>query len=117
MAHTRAQADRLADALRGLPAAEPRRQFNNREMVMYLAAEIIGLQERGYSMEKIAAAPRAGGLEITEPTLKTYLSRMKTKSPRSEAEDPSWSCTGRAGHPHHRASSQLIPHWAEMVAA
>jgi hypothetical protein len=77
MGHTRSQADRLADLLRELPAAKSKRQFSKQEMVSYLSAEIIGLQERGYTSEAIAAALRAGGLEITGPTLKTYLSRTK----------------------------------------
>jgi hypothetical protein len=77
MAHTREQADRMAEALRSLPADESRRRFNKQAMVKYLSPELIGMQERGYSIEKIAAALRAGGLEIADSTLRKYLSRAK----------------------------------------
>jgi hypothetical protein len=92
MAHTRAQADKLADALRALPAAEPKRLFNGKAMVTYLAPEIIGLQERGYRLGEIAAALRAGGFQITEATLRTYLGRMKKRrAPRRRRTRPARS--------------------------
>jgi hypothetical protein len=79
MGYTRAQADILADALRSLPAFEATQGFNLQKMVTYLREELFALQERGYSIVNIAAALRAGGMEIAASTLKTYLRRIKPK--------------------------------------
>lgn len=78
MAYTRDNANKIADALRSLPAAEAaRKELSKQGMVNYLAAEILGLQERGYTIVQIAESLRVVGLEITTATLKTYLRRMK----------------------------------------
>lgn len=78
MAYTRDNANKIADALRSLPAAEAaRKELSKQGMVNYLAAEILGLQERGYTIVQIAESLRVVGLEISTATLKTYLRRMK----------------------------------------
>jgi hypothetical protein len=67
-------------------------------MVKELTDEIIALQQRGYTIEEVAESLRERGLEITTPTLKNYLQRVKraggngrkhrrtADSPRTRAE-------------------------------
>ncbi|HVV52354.1 MAG TPA: hypothetical protein VHO06_21985 [Polyangia bacterium] len=62
-------------------------------MVTYLRAEIIGLQERGYTIAAIAGALGVAGFAIAPSTLKRYLSRLKTRRRRRQAG------------PHRRATS------------
>ena len=42
-----------------------------------LATEIAGLQRKGYTLEQIAESFRGDGLDLSTPTLKSYLSRAK----------------------------------------
>jgi hypothetical protein len=81
MGHTRAQADKLAETLRALPSAPPKDGLSSKKaMVSYLRAHIIGLQERRYTLPAIAAALRAGGLDIAPSTLKKYLYQLRVAS-------------------------------------
>lgn len=81
MGHTRTQADKLAETLRSLPAAQPP-LTSKIAMVTYLRAEIIGLQERGYAIASIAVALSAGGFAIAPSTLKRYLSQLRDRGHR-----------------------------------
>jgi len=81
MAHTRTQADKLAETLRSLPSARTGLS-SKMAMVSYLRAEIIGLQERGYTIAEIAAALGAGGFGIAPSTLKSYLGQLKRRGRR-----------------------------------
>jgi hypothetical protein len=81
MGHTRTQADKLAETLRSLPSARVGLS-NKMAMVSYLRAEIIGLQERGYTIAAIATALRAGGFEIAASTLRNYLAQLKRRGRR-----------------------------------
>jgi hypothetical protein len=102
MAYTRAQARKVADGLRSLPTAQKeRRNLDKQGMVTYLAAEIIGLQERGYTLEQVAQALRSAGLDITKATLKTYLRRMKQKARPGPRK--------RGGHYESRRGGRLTP--------
>lgn len=81
MRHTRTQANKLAESLRALPAAAAADSLPSKKaMVSYLRAEIIGLQERRYTLPAITAALRAGGFEIALSTLKTYLYDLRVAS-------------------------------------
>jgi hypothetical protein len=82
MGHSRAQADKLAESLRALPGPPPKDALLNskKAMVSYLRAQIIGLQERRYTLTAIVAALRAGGLDIAASTLKTYLYQLRVAS-------------------------------------
>src|SRR5579863_5694054 len=91
MRYTRSQADRLAEELHAVPAAAPYRFFNKLEMVTYLSPQIIGLQERGYTIAAIAARLTGGGFPIGEATLRTYLSRSKKRGRRRRSR------SGRSG--------------------
>ncbi len=72
------QADEILAKLRALPPVESsKRKLNKQGMVNHLAAEISALQGRGYTVEQIAESIRGYGLEISTPTLKSYLQRTK----------------------------------------
>jgi len=68
----------MAAQLRGLPPVDvSKRRTNKQGAIRYLADEIAALQERGYTMEEVTDRLKGFGLEITTPTLKSYLHRAK----------------------------------------
>jgi hypothetical protein len=78
MEYTLEMAEKMAEKLRALPPIdESRRRLNKQKVVNHLAAEIISLQQRGYTLEQVADSLRGVGLDITTPTLKSYLQRTK----------------------------------------
>jgi hypothetical protein len=74
-AYTRDDVEKIAEALRSLPAAT-KNKLSKQGVIAHLAAEILGLQERGYTIEQIAESLRGLGLIITTKTLSTYLGRL-----------------------------------------
>lgn len=82
-AYTVEEIDAMAGRLRALPAIEDsKRTLNKQGVIKRLAAEIAALHERGYTIEQVAESLCDVGLEITTPTLKSYLQRMKKESAR-----------------------------------
>jgi hypothetical protein len=78
MEYTLETARRLVDELHAIPPKDPsKRRLDKQAMVKELADEIIALQQRGYTIEEVAESLRERGLEITTPTLKNYLQRVK----------------------------------------
>lgn len=89
---SREQIEQLRAALKKAPEAPPGgADTTKQEAVRLLAGEIQALQQRGYSLEQVAEMFRNGGLVLTTPTLKCYLSRAKggrkrrRTGPRDEA--------------------------------
>ena len=82
-----AELEKMAAGLRALPAMDPsRRRTNKQGAVRYLAKEIAAVQARGYTVEEIVESLHGLGLDITTPTLKSYLQRAKNHaSKRSKA--------------------------------
>lgn len=80
---TRAHIEQIAAKLRNMPPA-PRADVpaTKQEAVKLLAREIASLQRRGYALEEIAASLRGEGLDLSTPTLKSYLSRAKAGTVR-----------------------------------
>src|SRR5262245_5284236 len=72
-------ADRIAGELRAL-AATDRRRLRKQAVVRRLKQPITIVQQRGYTLEEIAEKLTEWGLEITAPTLKSYLQRAKRRS-------------------------------------
>ena len=64
-----------------------------------LAREIEGLQRRGYSLEQIAEMLKGGGLVVSTPTLKSYLSRAKATRERGKGAGPKRKAAGGANAP------------------
>jgi hypothetical protein len=70
--------EELRAALKKAPEVPPgSTDTTKQEAVRLLAKEIQALQRRGYSLEQVAEMFKKGGLVLTTPTLKSYLSRAK----------------------------------------
>jgi hypothetical protein len=81
MTYTLEKAEEMARALRALPAMDAAKQrLTKQAVVKHLTAEIAALQQRGYTIEQIVESLHGIGLDITTPTLKSYLQRAKRKS-------------------------------------
>jgi hypothetical protein len=73
------QVEAIASKLRALPAIEPPpKDLTKQEVVKMLAKEIKSLQKRGYTLDQIATSLKGEGLDITTPTLKSYLQKIKS---------------------------------------
>lgn len=78
MGYTVAQVEEIAERLRALPTIEPRpKDLTKSDVVKMLAKEIKSLQKRGYSLEQIANSLKGVGLDISTPTLKSYMNKAK----------------------------------------
>jgi hypothetical protein len=87
MGYTAAQVQEIASKLRELPAIEaPPKDLTKQEVVKMLAKEIKSLQKRGYSLEQIASSLKGEGLDISTPTLKSYMQKAKTPTKSKQAE-------------------------------
>ena len=89
MRYTHAQTDRLA--------ANPKRLFNELHLVTDLSPQVVGLQERGFSLAAIAAHLTADGFQIGEATLRIYLARTKNRGRWRRRGRPGARATTRAG--------------------
>ena len=83
----------IAAKLKTMPAIEKKKQEHSKQdAVKVLAKEIAALQKRGYTLDQIAETLRGEGLDITTPTLKSYLQRIKAgknkghKEPKKETQ-------------------------------
>ena len=86
---TRARIAQIAEKLRSMPPAPPEEtNTTKQEAVKLLAREIASLQRRGYALQQIVASLNGEGLELTTPTLKSYLSRAKARKVRSQRASP-----------------------------
>ena len=89
MEYTVENAHRLGAALRALPAKDPAKlKLDKQGMVKLVVDEIAALQQRGYTLEEIAQGMVTEGLEITTPTLKSYLQRIRKASGKGAAKAP-----------------------------
>lgn len=83
MRYSTEKIEEIAKALRDMPPIKPQKEHSKQEAVRILAKEITALQKRGYTLEQIAEKLRDEGLDISTPTLKSYLQRAKTKKAKS----------------------------------
>jgi intein-encoded DNA endonuclease-like protein len=91
MGYTAAQVKEIAVKLRAMPVVEPPpKDLTKQEVVKMLAKEIKSLQNKGYTLEQISTSLKGEGLDISTPTLKSYLQRVKSppKSPTKKKVDP-----------------------------
>jgi hypothetical protein len=80
---TRAQVALIAEKARRMPPAPPAEaNVTKQEAVRLLAREIAGLQRKGYKLDQIVASFRGDGLDLSTPTMKSYLSRVKASRNR-----------------------------------
>ena len=78
MAISLEQVEQIRGRLREIPQAPAASIDTTKQTaVRLLVAEIKAVQERGYSLEQIAEFLKGWGLDLTTPTLKSYLTRAK----------------------------------------
>jgi hypothetical protein len=101
MQYTLEMATKMAERLRELPPMDAsKRRLDKQGVVRYLAQEITALQERGYTLEQVAESLCGVGLEISTPTLKSYLQRVRSKKVRGRSrpvDPPSTRAPPRPG--------------------
>ena len=86
MGYTVAQVEKIAGKLRALPTIEPPpKDLTKSDVVKMLAKEIKSLQKRGYSLEQISSSLKGEGLDISTPTLKSYMQKHKTHAVKAKA--------------------------------
>lgn len=69
--------------------SKEKRHVSKQEAIRELKRDIDAMQKRGYTLDDIAKFLSDGGLQITTPTLKSYLQRSKsdkTKSSKAETK-------------------------------
>jgi len=76
--YTMDEANSIVEALRALPAKDPsQRRLDKQAVIRHIVDEIKALQERGYALEEVASILTDKGVELTTPTLKSYLQRAR----------------------------------------
>jgi hypothetical protein len=66
------------------PAPASEADVSKQEAVKLLFGAVAEFRRKGYSLEQIAENFRGEGLELTTPTLKSYLSRVKASKRRPQ---------------------------------
>jgi hypothetical protein len=113
MGYTVKQVEEIASKLRALPVIEPPpKDLTKSDVVKMLAKEIKSLQKRGYSLEQIASSLKGEGLDISTPTLKSYM--QKYKSPAVKAKAKAKSSVGEGAK---QVASQELVAGAEAVGS
>ncbi len=78
MGYTNEKLEAIAAKLKTMPVIEKKKQEHSKQdAIKLLSKEIAALQKRGYTLDQIAETLRGEGLDITTPTLKSYLQRIK----------------------------------------
>ena len=93
--YTPEKLDQIRAKLVALPAKDPaERRLDKQTAIRHMVDEIAALQQRGYTLEQVASLLTAEGIQVTTPTLKSYLQRIRNvsgtrrKKPRSRATMP-----------------------------
>ena len=106
MGYTVAQVEKIAGKLRALPTIEPPpKDLTKSDVVKMLAKEIKSLQKRGYSLEQISSSLKGEGLDISTPTLKSYMQKAKIPGVRAKAKA---STSGVEEESNKAASEKLV---------
>jgi hypothetical protein len=81
MTYTLEQTEEMVSALRALPAMDSsKRRLNKQAVVKHMARELAALQARGYTIEQVVESLHGVGFQISTPTLKSYLQRVKKRN-------------------------------------
>jgi hypothetical protein len=90
MAYTLEDANRLREIMRAAPDKAPnQRRMDKQAIVKEVMDDIAAIQERGYTLEEIAEMwGKKGGVEVTLPTLKSYLQRARKTSGKGAPKAP-----------------------------
>ena len=84
MSYTKSQIEEFSRKLKELPAVEKITLVNKLEAIKELKPEILEMQKKGYTIEKISKALTSFGLEITTPTLKAYMQKASAKKSKKK---------------------------------
>lgn len=68
--------------------AKEKRNVSKQEAIRELKRDIESMQKRGYTLDDIAKFLTEGGLQITTPTLKSYLQRTKSEKAKAPKPEP-----------------------------
>jgi redox-regulated HSP33 family molecular chaperone len=88
--YTKDQIAAVAMKLQGMPDfVKEKTEFSKKETILMLLKEIKDLQKRGYSIEQIASALKGEGIDISTPTLRSYIQQQqKKKAPKKVIASP-----------------------------
>ncbi len=92
--YNRDKIESVAAKLREMPVfVQEKTEFSKKETVLMLLKEIKDLQKRGYSLGQIAATLKGEGIDISTPTLRSYIQQKKKAAkkvslPKVEALEP-----------------------------
>ena len=86
MSYTKSQIEEFSRKLKELPAVEKITLVNKLEAIKELKPEILEMQKKGYTIEKISKALTSFGLEITTPTLKAYMQKASAKKSKKNKD-------------------------------
>jgi DNA-binding transcriptional MerR regulator len=67
--------------------AKEKQTESKQDTVKELKREIEAMQKRGYTLADIAAFMTEGGIQITTPTLKSYLQRSKQAKVKTQSKE------------------------------
>lgn len=67
--------------------AKEKQTESKQDTVKELKREIEAMQKRGYTLADIAAFMTEGGIQITTPTLKSYLQRSKPTKAKTQSKE------------------------------
>ena len=83
MTPTRAHIQQISQKFKKMPRAPLAAvSTTKQEAVKLLANDIASLQRRGYTLEQITESLRGEGVDLSTPTLKSYLSRARSAKTR-----------------------------------
>lgn len=86
MEYTVEQIDQVGAGLLALPPLDvSKRKLDKQAAVRRIKEQIATAQQRGYTLEQIAQSMTELGIQITTPTLKSYLQRAKKAGGRGAA--------------------------------
>jgi len=84
MGYTNEKLEAIAAKLKTMPSIDKKNQEHSKQdAIKLLSKEIVSLQKRGYTLDQIAETLQGEGLEITTPTLKSYLQRIRSSNKKT----------------------------------
>lgn len=99
--------------------AKEKRQVSKQEAIRELKRDIEAMKKRGYTLEDIAKFLTDGGMQITTPTLKSYLQRTRADKPKAPKKAESFAdakTTKPAQQPAHTAAFEKAKQVSEEKA-
>ncbi len=78
----------VREKMKSVPeVAKEKRTVSKQESIKELKREIEAMQKKGYTLDDIAKFMTDGGIQITTPTLKSYLQRTKTTKTTTQRKE------------------------------